>query len=47
MVTTSLITWTDRFGRTITTRIVTAHIVPFTADVEETGGEVHQIETET
>lgn len=44
---TSLVRWTDRLGGSHSTRVVTAHVEAFSADVTEFGGEVHEVEQES
>lgn len=45
-MTTTLVTWSDRFGNVHTTRIVTPHVEAFSADVIADGGELHTVEVE-
>lgn len=39
-MTTTMVTWTNAQGDQFTTRVLTHHLTPFSADVEDIGGTV-------
>ena len=47
MNTTTLVTWKSHSGDTNVTRIMTAHLAPFTKDVEMSGGHVNESHEES